>query len=66
LRISIEKDSEFLAYCKVIDYSLLLIIDKARRELKVGIIDYMQQYNLKKVMETRYYIRKKFILDIKK
>jgi len=42
LKISIDRDSEFLAQSKVIDYSLLLIIDKATKELKIGIIDYMQ------------------------
>lgn len=35
-------DSEFLEKCEVVDYSLLVVIDRERQILKLGIIDYLQ------------------------
>jgi hypothetical protein len=34
-------DSEFLEKCDAVDYSVLVIMDKARLKIKLGIIDYL-------------------------
>ena len=47
-------DSIFLSKCNIIDYSVLLIIDKEDHSLRVGVIDYIQQYTLYKLLETRF------------
>lgn len=44
----------FLSKSNVVDYSLLLIINKRERWIWVGIIDYCQQYNLEKVIESKF------------
>jgi hypothetical protein len=36
------------------DYSLLTIVDKKRKKVRFGIIDYMQTYNIDKVIETKF------------
>ena len=48
------EDSEFLARCKVVDYSLLLIVNVKNHELRMGIIDWLQIYDFKKVVENKY------------
>ena len=51
---SLEKDSSFLKSCNVIDYSLLLVINRSTRRVVVGIIDYLQHYTFDKVIENTY------------
>jgi len=51
-------DSEFLARLKVVDYSLLLVMDEENRSLRMGIIDYLRIFDFEKQME---YIGKKII-----
>jgi 1-phosphatidylinositol-3-phosphate 5-kinase len=51
---SLEKDSSFLKSCNVIDYSLLLVINKSSRKVMIGIIDYLQHYTFDKVIENTY------------
>lgn len=45
-------DTYFLASIDVMDYSLLVGIDDEKKELVVGIIDYMRQYTWDKHLET--------------
>ncbi len=51
LHICINNDTMFLSKCNIVDYSLLTIIDKKRKKVRFGIIDYMQMYNLDKIFE---------------
>jgi len=44
-------DTLFLSLINVVDYSILVGIDEDKRELVVGIIDYMRQYDMLKKME---------------
>lgn len=48
----IESDTSFLSMAGVIDYSLLLGFDEGRRELVVGLIDYVHQFDFLKKMES--------------
>ena len=43
---AIENDTEFLCKLGVIDYSLLLAFDENNRQLFVGVIDYIHQYDI--------------------
>ena len=47
-------DSALLCRNNIIDYSLLTILDKKRRVVRFGIIDYLQFYTLKRQLETQY------------
>lgn len=38
----------------MIDYSLLLVINKSSRKVMIGIIDYLQHYTFDKVIENTY------------
>ena len=51
-------DSLFLSKCGIIDYSVLLIINIDDHILRVGVIDYIQQYTIFKFFETK--IKKAF------
>lgn len=52
LERAIWNDTSFLASIDVMDYSLLVGIDEGRKDLVVGIIDYMRQYTWDKHLET--------------
>ncbi|CAD8148894.1 unnamed protein product [Paramecium octaurelia] len=52
LEKALESDSQFLLDVAVVDYSLLLIIDKQNNQIKLSIIDYLQCYDFMKKMET--------------
>ncbi|WCJ33529.1 1-phosphatidylinositol-3-phosphate 5-kinase FAB1B [Euphorbia peplus] len=52
LERAIWNDTSFLASVDVMDYSLLVGVDKERRELVLGIIDFMRQYTWDKHLET--------------
>ncbi|XP_047966656.1 putative 1-phosphatidylinositol-3-phosphate 5-kinase FAB1C [Salvia hispanica] len=45
-------DTSFLASVDVMDYSLLVGVDEERKELVMGIIDFMRQYTWDKHLET--------------
>ncbi|KAG5532227.1 hypothetical protein RHGRI_026752 [Rhododendron griersonianum] len=45
-------DTSFLASVDVMDYSLLVEVDDERKELVIGIIDFMRQYTWDKHLET--------------
>jgi 1-phosphatidylinositol-3-phosphate 5-kinase len=49
--MSILNDTLFLTLINVLDYSILVGIDEERKELVVGIIDFMRQYDILKQME---------------
>ncbi|XP_055998370.1 1-phosphatidylinositol 3-phosphate 5-kinase-like isoform X3 [Ostrea edulis] len=51
LNRAIEKDSEFLANNFVMDYSLLVGIDEGKKELVIGIIDYIRTFTWDKKLE---------------
>lgn len=44
----------FLSKCNIVDYSLLTIVDKKRKKVRFGIIDYMQMYSLDKIFEGKF------------
>ncbi|XP_058087843.1 1-phosphatidylinositol-3-phosphate 5-kinase FAB1B-like isoform X2 [Magnolia sinica] len=52
LQRAIWNDTSFLTSVDVMDYSLLLGVDKDRRELVYGIVDYLRQYTWDKHLET--------------
>jgi 1-phosphatidylinositol-3-phosphate 5-kinase len=49
--MSILNDTLFLSIINVLDYSILVGIDEEKKELIVGIIDFMRQYDILKQME---------------
>ncbi|XVF43646.1 hypothetical protein PTKIN_Ptkin02bG0057200 [Pterospermum kingtungense] len=52
LERAIWNDTSFLASVAVMDYSLLVGVDDERKELVLGIIDFMRQYTWDKHLET--------------
>ncbi|KAG6599898.1 putative 1-phosphatidylinositol-3-phosphate 5-kinase FAB1C, partial [Cucurbita argyrosperma subsp. sororia] len=52
LERAIWNDTYFLASIDVMDYSLLVGVDEERKELVLGIIDFMRQYTWDKQLET--------------
>ncbi|KAK6122362.1 hypothetical protein DH2020_043872 [Rehmannia glutinosa] len=52
LERAVWNDTSFLASVDVMDYSLLVGVDEDRKELVLGIIDYMRQYTWDKHLET--------------
>ncbi|XP_073099215.1 putative 1-phosphatidylinositol-3-phosphate 5-kinase FAB1D isoform X2 [Elaeis guineensis] len=52
LQRAIWNDTSFLTSINVMDYSLLVGVDKQRKELVFGIIDYLRQYTWDKQLET--------------
>ncbi|KAL9664784.1 hypothetical protein QQ045_020192 [Rhodiola kirilowii] len=52
LERAVWNDTSFLASVDVMDYSLLVGVDNERKELVLGIIDYMRQYTWDKHLET--------------
>ncbi|KAI5055795.1 hypothetical protein GOP47_0029658 [Adiantum capillus-veneris] len=52
LERAVWNDTSFLASADVMDYSLLVGVDEERRELVLGIIDFMRQYTWDKHLET--------------
>lgn len=52
LERAVWNDTSFLASSYVMDYSLLVGVDEERKELVLGIIDFMRQYTWDKHLET--------------
>uniref|UniRef100_A0A0D9WBK8 1-phosphatidylinositol-3-phosphate 5-kinase n=1 Tax=Leersia perrieri TaxID=77586 RepID=A0A0D9WBK8_9ORYZ len=52
LQRAIWNDTAFLTSINVMDYSLLVGVDKEKREFVFGIIDYLRQYTWDKQLET--------------
>ncbi|KAL5231559.1 hypothetical protein ABZP36_030335 [Zizania latifolia] len=52
LERAVWNDTSFLATADVMDYSLLVGIDEEKKELVIGIIDYLRQYTWDKQLET--------------
>ncbi|XP_077241161.1 putative 1-phosphatidylinositol-3-phosphate 5-kinase FAB1C [Tasmannia lanceolata] len=52
LERAVWNDTSFLASVAVMDYSLLVGVDEERKELVMGIIDFMRQYTWDKHLET--------------
>ncbi|GLJ10804.1 hypothetical protein SUGI_0135460 [Cryptomeria japonica] len=53
LERAVWNDTAFLALIDVMDYSLLVGVDEERRELVLGIIDFLRQYTWDKHIETQ-------------
>jgi len=53
LMICINNDSLFFSRSNIVDYSLLVIIDKEKKTVRFGIIDYIQQYTMEKMVESK-------------
>ena len=53
LRKSINNDTSLLMKSNIVDYSLLVVIDRKLGSARFGIIDYLQQYNLTKLAESK-------------
>lgn len=51
LQKAVHNDSMFLSVINVVDYSILVGVDDDTYSLRVGIIDYMRQYDIVKQME---------------
>ena len=51
LEASIHNDSYHLSKLNVVDYSLLTVIDTKKGTINLGIIDYIRQYTLDKILE---------------
>uniref|UniRef100_A0A1D1ZQN6 1-phosphatidylinositol-3-phosphate 5-kinase n=3 Tax=Auxenochlorella protothecoides TaxID=3075 RepID=A0A1D1ZQN6_AUXPR len=56
----LQEDTEFLANQDVMDYSLLIGVDKNRRQLVIGVIDFIRQFTLDKALEM--YVKKSGLL----
>lgn len=54
LHICINNDTLCLSKSNIVDYSLLTIIDTKRKKLRFGIIDYVQQYTIDKIFESKF------------
>ena len=52
LNIAIYNDSMYLSKHNIIDYSMFVIINPYTRKIRVGVIDYVQQYSLDKYIES--------------
>lgn len=52
LQIALSNDSLYLSKNSIIDYSLFVIIDTKRKTVRVGLIDYIQQYTFDKELES--------------
>lgn len=52
LQRAVWNDTTFLTSINVMDYSLLVGVDRQRKELVCGIIDYLRQYTWDKQLET--------------
>ncbi|KAH6657346.1 hypothetical protein BKA67DRAFT_555042 [Truncatella angustata] len=52
LRASVRNDTLFLARQNVMDYSLMIAVDEAKKELVVGIIDCIRTYTWDKTLES--------------
>ncbi|KAI9262234.1 hypothetical protein BDA99DRAFT_510606 [Phascolomyces articulosus] len=50
---AIKSDTEFLTKGNIMDYSLLLGVDEAKKELTVGIVDFIGAYTWYKKVESR-------------
>ena len=55
LKIAIANDSLYLTKHSIIDYSMLVIINPEKKTVRIGIIDYIQQYTLEKELERPVY-----------
>ncbi|KAF9181930.1 hypothetical protein BGZ51_005101 [Haplosporangium sp. Z 767] len=53
IRESLLNDTEFLAGANIMDYSLLVGVDEERKELVVGIVDFIGAYTWSKRIESR-------------
>ena len=53
LQEAISLDTRFLSRESIMDYSLLLGLDKNKKELVVGLVDAIGSYNLFKTIESR-------------
>mmetsp|Transcript_41135 Transcript_41135/g.30250 ORF Transcript_41135/g.30250 Transcript_41135/m.30250 type:complete len:114 (+) Transcript_41135:232-573(+) len=54
MQIAISNDSFFLFKNSIVDYSLLAIIDTKRKLVRIGVIDYVQQWTIDKILESRF------------
>ena len=61
MNFAIHNDTLFLSKHKLIDYSMMLIIDQKNKLIRVGILDYLGSYTLTKQMEGRF---KKYVSGI--
>ncbi|KAG0238882.1 hypothetical protein BGW42_000043 [Actinomortierella wolfii] len=53
IRESLDNDTEFLANANIMDYSLLVGVDDERKELVVGIVDFIGAYTWYKRIESK-------------
>ena len=54
LEVAVMNDTLLLGKQNIIDYSMLIVISLKEMKIGLGIIDYMQQYTLDKVIESKY------------
>ncbi|KAI8344710.1 hypothetical protein BC941DRAFT_387495 [Chlamydoabsidia padenii] len=51
--LAIERDTQFLANNNIMDYSLLVGVDKSKKELSIGLVDYIGTYTWYKKIESK-------------
>lgn len=54
MEIAIHNDTCFLHRYEKIDYSMLVWIDHERKLIRIGIIDFIQNYDLVKSLESKF------------
>lgn len=52
LSVAIQNDSLYLSKHSIIDYSMFVIINRITKTVRLGIIDYVQQYTIDKTLES--------------
>ena len=53
LNICVNNDTLCLSKSEIMDYSLLVVINKKTKKVRFGIIDYVQHYNMEKRLENK-------------
>ena len=53
LNLCVNNDTLCLSKSQIIDYSLLVVINTATKQIRFGIIDYVQHYTYEKYFETK-------------
>ena len=51
---TLERDVNYLRQRDIVDYSLLVVINRKTNAIKVGIIDYLRRYDWKKMIENKF------------
>ena len=53
ITMTLHNDTYLLSKNNIVDYSILAIVDMKKKLIRFGIIDYVQQYTLDKILENK-------------